>query len=185
MTRDDARQRDPPEPEVRHGDARHPVPEAWAEAAAPWIDHLQREWGAQEETVLTLTPNADKSTFLHEIGHLFLWDLEQLGEERTGGREDPGGPGGAPCMVERPRFGPGNLDTKAEELSPGTAGPSDWSGLGTENTGGHPRQGRRGRGEGRAGGDPGVLGRGIEAYLMEGVARTRSWSGYSPSSAPG
>lgn len=39
---------------------------------------LQREWGAQEETVLTLTPNADKSTFLHEIGHLFLWDLEQL-----------------------------------------------------------------------------------------------------------
>ena len=39
---------------------------------------LQREWGAQEDTVLTLTPNADKSTFLHEIGHLFLWDLEQL-----------------------------------------------------------------------------------------------------------
>jgi hypothetical protein len=43
---------------------------------------LQREWGAQEETVLTLTPNADKSTFLHEIGHLFLWDLEQL--EKSG-----------------------------------------------------------------------------------------------------
>jgi hypothetical protein len=27
---------------------------------------------------ITLTPKANKSTFLHELGHLFLWDLESL-----------------------------------------------------------------------------------------------------------
>ena len=35
---------------------------------------------------ITLTPRANKSTFLHEMGHLFLWDLEALA---LSGKADP------------------------------------------------------------------------------------------------
>lgn len=38
---------------------------------------LPAEWGAAAVKI-SLTPRADRSTFLHEVGHLYLWDLEQL-----------------------------------------------------------------------------------------------------------